>query len=265
MELAIRLTDLDYVRLPGVHRNKEMAVSDVIPEELKDRLLNDPSLPVVIPFKNHVNFYINLYKEETDLKDICALMKGVSDEGLGIGSKEYATDDDVKEKLRQGTTFVLRDTCENGNLIALNILVPCSLSRSEHPLYTGSNIAVHEKYRSQGIGEFLIIVLQYIGSGLGLKPVLGRHTITARSNIPARSGGAVYLGIIPKSIRIKKPNVVADDIIVFYGDHWPEKNGQTADRVSPLFVGSFASPTTVCQIITENMNFFTFRQPEMKN
>ena len=43
-------------------------------------------------------------------------MKGVSDEGLGIGSKEYVTDYDVKDKLRQSTTFVLRewksDSCE---------------------------------------------------------------------------------------------------------------------------------------------------------
>ena len=210
---------------------------DVIPKELKERLLNDPSLPVVIPFKDKVSLYINLYKEERDFKDICAVMKGVSDEGLGIGSKEYVTDYDVKDKLRQSTTFVLRDTCENGNLIAVNILVPCSLTRSERPLYTGSNIAVHEKYRSQGIGEFLIVVLQYIGSGQGLKPVLGRHTITTRSNIPARSGGAVYLGIIPKSIRIKKPKVVADDIIVFYGDHWPRKNEETVNKVSIPFFG----------------------------
>ena len=204
----------------------------VIPQELKDRLLNDPSLPVVIPFKNNVNIYINLYNEYRDFKDICPLMKSVSDEGLGIGSKEYATDDDVKDKLRQGTTFILRDNDENGNLIGVNILMPCSLTKSERPLYTGSNVAVHPKYRSQGIGEFVLVVLQYIASGQGLKPILGRHTITARSNIPARSGGAVYLGIIPKSIRIKKPNVVADDIIVFYGDHWPRKKEETVDGVS---------------------------------
>ena len=71
---------------------------DVVPKELKERLLNDPSLPVVIPFKDKVNLYINLYKEQRDFKDICAVMKGVSDEGLGIGSKEYVTDYDVKDK-----------------------------------------------------------------------------------------------------------------------------------------------------------------------
>ena len=96
----------------------------------------------------------------------------------------------------------------------------------------GGNFAVNEKYRSQGIGQFFNVVLQYISSGQGLKPVLGRHTITARSGIPARSSGAVYLGIIPKSIRIKKPNVVADDIIVSYGDHWPRQNKQKIYEVS---------------------------------
>ena len=39
---------------------------DVVPKELKERLLNDPSLPVVIPFKDKVSLYINLYKEERD-------------------------------------------------------------------------------------------------------------------------------------------------------------------------------------------------------
>ena len=203
---------------------------------------------MVIPFKNNVNIYINLFNEDRDFKDIYALMKGVSDEGLGISSKEYTTDDDVKDKLRQSTTFISRDNGENGNLIAVNILMTCSLTRSERPLYTGGNVAVHEKYRSRGIGKFLVVVLQYIASGQGLKPLLDRRTITARSNIPVRSGGAVYLGIIPKSIRIKKPNVVADDIIVFYGDHWPRKHEKTVDGVSiyVFFEDYFFAPPNCC-------------------
>ena len=204
---------------------------DVLSDELKDKILKDPSLPMVIPFENKLTVYVNLYQDK-DFEEVCALMKGVSYEGFGIGSKEYVTDDDVKDKLRQSTTFVLRDTCENGNLIAVNILVPCSLTRSERSPYTGGNFAVNEKYRSQGIGQFFNVVLQYISSGQGLKPVLGRHTITARSGIPARSSGAVYLGIIPKSIRVKKPNAVADDIIVSFGDHWPRQNKQKIYEVS---------------------------------
>ena len=145
-------------------------------------------------------------------------------------------DTDVESKLEKSVAYILRDTSENGHLIAVSVLVPCSLARSERPVYWGGNTVVHEKYRGRSIVRFIATVTKYIASAQGQGAVLGRHTITAKTNLPARSSGAIYLGIIPKSIRIKKPNVVADDIIVFYGDHWPrrDKNGLRATSVGTL-------------------------------
>ena len=64
--------------------------------------------------------------------------------------------------------------------------------------------------------------MKYMASSLGYRSVLSRHALTSRTNIPGRAAGATYMGIIPKSLRIDKLNVVVDDVIVYYGYHWPQ-------------------------------------------
>ena len=167
-------------------------------------LLNNPSLPTVVPFGN-LRIHIDMYKKERDFREISSLMKAASEEGIGFDSKEFVTNDDVDRKLNKSVGYILRDTSETGPLVAASFMVPCSLSRSERPVYWGGNGVVSKKYRSQGIAEFLLTAIRHLSRGQGHNAVLARHTITAKSNLPGRSCGAVYLGIIPKSIRIRKP------------------------------------------------------------
>ncbi len=46
--------------------------------------------------------------------------------------------------------------------------------------------------------------------------LIGRTAVTARSVLMARVAGGVYLGVVPRSLRISKWDTVVDDIIVYY-------------------------------------------------
>ena len=180
-------------------------------------------VPKVIKFSEDLELLIDWYKE-CDYEEVAQLMKAATKEGKGVGVKEFTTEGSIKEKIDDPNEkiFTCRDN-SNRQLISAFFISPCSLSRSQNSPNRGAYGFVNELYRGQGIGQNLIyLMMKYMASSLGYRSVIGRHALTSRTNIPGRAAGATYMGIIPKSLKIDKPNVVVDDVIVYYGYHWPK-------------------------------------------
>ena len=225
------------------------------------------AFPTLLKFEN-MTVFADRYEKSRDFEQLFSLMKGASDEGIGIDSKEYTSSERVEKVLDKSITYVWKEESPTGNLMAASLIMPCVLSRSERPVYNGSNLVVHEKYRSRGIGRFVLVSMQKMN--LGHNPVLGRHTIIARSMLPARFVGATYLGIIPKSIRLRKPEVVVDDVIVYYGHHMPtytdkrQQNVSTITSRSNLTQISAPTDTRACDVLSSH-ELYTVRRCHINN
>ena len=193
-------------------------------------------VPKVIKFSENLDLHIDWYKE-SDYAEVVELMRAATKEGKGVGVKEFQTEDSIREKINDPNEnlFVYRDN-SNRNLISAFFISPCTLSRSQNSPNRGAYGFVNETYRGQGVGQKLIYLMKYVASSLGYRSVVGRHALTSRTNIPGRAAGATYMGIIPKSLSIDRPNVVVDDVIVYYGYHWPKVCPEKVNLSSQFFL-----------------------------
>ena len=189
---------------------------------MRESFFGKTDFPMVIQFTEDLKLHIDWYKE-SDYKNVIQLMIDASKEGKGVGTKEFPNEESIKLKIKDPSEkmFVCKDNM-NMKLVSAFFLSPCPLSRSQHSPNMGAYGFVDEEYRGQGIGQNLIYLMKYMASSLGYRSVISRHALTSRTNIPGRAAGATYMGIIPKSLRIDKLNVVVDDVIVYYGYHWPQ-------------------------------------------
>ena len=189
---------------------------------MRESFFGNADVPKVVQFTEELELYIDWYKE-SDYQNVIQLMIDASKEGKGVGTKEFPNEESIRLKIQDPNEkmFVCKDN-KNMKLVSAFFLSPCPLSRSQHSPNMGAYGFVDKVYRGQGIGQNLIYLMKYMASSLGYRSVISRHALISRTNIPGRSAGATYMGIIPKSLRIDKLNVVVDDVIVYYGYHWPQ-------------------------------------------
>ena len=66
--------------------------------QLGEWFLNNPSLPVAVPFGD-LTIHIDLYNKDRDFREVSALLKAASEEGIGIASKDYVTDTSGRSRI----------------------------------------------------------------------------------------------------------------------------------------------------------------------
>ena len=96
----------------------------------------------------------------------------------------------------------------------------------------------HKKYRGQGILFGLMPVADEVVMGLGYPAVLSRMAITARTPVPALKIGNLFLGLIPKALKIPKLGWVSD--IILFRDLSVKMTQPQIDQV-----GFFVCPSPV--------------------
>ncbi len=195
--------------------------ADVV-ERMKQAFSDKSGLPVFIPMTSDLKVRVDWFKE-TDFREIVDLVLRSRDEGKGVGASEFSSEEIIRQKIEDPQTklSVSREVGTN-HLVAVFFMFPCLLSRSQRSPNCGAFGFVHEKYRGKGVGASMILLQQFLACSLGQRTVLGRHALTSRTNIPGRSAGATYLGIIPKSLRMQNLTAVVDDVITYYGFHAPQ-------------------------------------------
>ena len=121
---------------------------------------------------------------------------------------------------------IIRDKA-NGTLVSAAFTCPASMVRSTKSPLCGGYLFVNEAYRGARVGYCLNELMMYTMLQDGYKGLIGRVAVTSRSVLLAREAGSVYMGIIPKSLKISKWNQIVDDIIVYYDlQHLREKESQ---------------------------------------
>ena len=92
----------------------------------------------------------------------------------------------------------------------------------------------HKEYRGQGILFGMIHLADEVVVELGYPAILSRMAITARTPIPALKVGNLFLGLIPKAIKIPKLGWVSD--IISWRDLSVKMTGPQIDKVGFLCV-----------------------------
>ncbi len=158
---------------------------------------------------------LTMYDKEKDFPEVFILANASSRNSTGVDEREFENEVKVHAKLNESKVVILRDNA-NGALVSVVLTCPTGLSRSSRPPLCGGYIIVNEKYRGSKIGFFVNNLLIDHLVAKEHRGLLGRTAVTSRSVLGAREAGGAYLGIIPKSLKIPKWNVVVDDIIVYY-------------------------------------------------
>ena len=164
---------------------------------------------------SNVDTELTMFDEKKDFKEVFKLVHESSRNSTGVDDREFPDEACVRKKIEESKVLIIRDKA-NGTLVSAAFTYAASMVRSTNSPLCGGYLFVNEAYRGARVGYRLNELMMYTMLQDGYKGLIGRVAVTSRSVLLAREAGSVYLGIIPKSLKISKWNQIVDDIIVYY-------------------------------------------------
>ena len=181
---------------------------------------------------SNVDTEVTMYDEKKDFHEVFKLAHESSRNSTGVDEREFPDKETVHKKINESKVVIVRDKA-NGALVSAVFTCPTRLVRSTQSPLCGGYLIVNELYRGARVGYSLNQLMMYSMVQDGYKGLIGRVAVTSRSILLAREAGSVYLGIIPKSLKISKWNQVVDDVIVYY-DLQYMRDKETQKKVWPV-------------------------------
>ncbi len=192
-------------------------------------------LPAEVVLSNSNVAVMDWYREE-HFEHLCRLLKpGPEENNKGIQTQDFATDEDVRQKIRSSTVVVGTDK-KTGAVLGGWLFFRSPLARSTRPVHSGGYILVDPKYRGQEFALKLLMFMAMLAVDMGYIGMYGRVAVTARSIVPSRRGGAKFCGIIPNSLKVLDRDEWVDDIVTASDlEMFPQYDGILQVR-APLLV-----------------------------